>query len=523
MNKFHFLLLSLLLPCCLLAQDDILEKAIRTNDYFMAKYADPTEPTNVKRIRPSNLWTRAVYYEGLMALNDLVPEQRYIDYTDRWANFHKWTPRYGIATTHADDQCCAQTYLDRYAATGDTACINQVKLNLDNQMNSGRVDYWTWIDAIQMAMPVYSKYYRISGERKYMDYAMNAYKWSRDTCGGGLFNESEGLWWRDKDYVPPYKESDGKNCYWSRGNGWVYAALIRVMEDLSPDDPYYKSLKKDFLLMSDALAECQREDGYWNVSLVSPVTYGGPEMTGTALFLYGMSRGIMEGWLDEEKFRPVCDKAWKALAACVHDNGFLGYNQGTGKDPSAGQPVTFTSVPDFEDYGTGCFLLGATEYYKLVMRGKTPDLPPSKPEARAGTRWWWPGSAVDAENISWNLDRFSACGIGTVEITPIYGVQGNEAHDIEYLSPQWMKMLAHTVKEGKERNIRVDMNNGTGWPFGGPEVPIEEAACKAIFRDTIIYGDDIDLSEITFSLPEKDRKYARLQYPASIHAGKQDV
>lgn len=512
MNKFHFLLLSLLLPCCLLAQDDILEKAIRTNDYFMAKYADPTEPTNVKRIRPSNLWTRAVYYEGLMALNDLVPEQRYIDYTDRWANFHKWTPRYGITTTHADDQCCAQTYLDRYAATGDTACINQVKLNLDNQMNSGRVDYWTWIDAIQMAMPVYTKYYRISGERKYMDYAMNAYKWSRDTCGGGLFNESEGLWWRDKDYVPPYKESDGKNCYWSRGNGWVYAALIRVMEDLSPDDPYYKSLKKDFLIMSDALAECQREDGYWNVSLVSPVTYGGPEMTGTALFLYGMSRGIMEGWLDEGKFRPVCNKAWKALAACVHDNGFLGYNQGTGKDPSAGQPVTFTSVPDFEDYGTGCFLLGATEYYKLVMRGKTPDLPPSKPEARAGTRWWWPGSAVDAENISWNLDRFSACGIGTVEITPIYGVQGNEAHDIEYLSPQWMKMLAHTVKEGKERNIRVDMNNGTGWPFGGPEVPIEEAACKAIFRDTIIYGDNIDLSAITFSLPEKDRKYARLQY-----------
>lgn len=71
MNKFLFLLLSLLLPCCLLAQDDILEKAIRTNDYFMAKYADPTEPTNVKRIRPSNLWTRAVYYEGLMALNDL--------------------------------------------------------------------------------------------------------------------------------------------------------------------------------------------------------------------------------------------------------------------------------------------------------------------------------------------------------------------------------------------------------------------------------------------------------------------
>jgi len=40
--------------------------------------------------------------------------------------------------------------------------------------------------------------------------------------------------------------------------------------------------------------------------------------------------------------------------------------QGTGKDPSAGQPVTYTGVPDFEDYGTGCFLLGAVEYHRLV-------------------------------------------------------------------------------------------------------------------------------------------------------------
>ena len=197
---------------------------------------------------------------------------------------------------------------------------------------------------------------------------MESYNWSRNTCGGGLFNTKEGLWWRDKDYVPPYKEADGNNCYWSRGNGWVYAALVRVMSDLDKKDPYYKQLKKDFLLMTKGLAGCQREDGYWNVSLVSPVTYGGPEMTGTALFLYGMSWGINHGLLKAKVYRPICDKAWEALKACVHEDGFLGYNQGTGKDPSAGQPVTYNSLPDFEDYGTGCFLLGATEYYKLTQK-----------------------------------------------------------------------------------------------------------------------------------------------------------
>lgn len=368
MNKILSLIALCILPLVSMAQTEILDKATKVNDYFMNKYADPTEPTNVKRIRPSNLWTRAVYYEGLMALNDVAPEQRYLDYTDRWGDFHKWMTRNGIKTTHADDQCCAQTFIDRYVATGDTARINRVKENLDQQMASGRDDYWTWIDAIQMAMPVYSKYYKVSGDRKYMDYAMDAYRWSRNTCGGGLYNTKEGLWWRDKDYVPPYKEADGKNCYWSRGNGWVYAALVRVMSDLKPSDPYYKELKKDFVAMSNALLKCQRPDGFWNVSLVSPVTYGGPEMTGTALFLYGMSWGMLNGILPEKKFAPACAKAWKAIDSCVHDDGFLGYNQGTGKDPSAGQPVTFTSVPDFEDYGTGCWLLGATEYYKFLKK-----------------------------------------------------------------------------------------------------------------------------------------------------------
>ena len=217
-------------------------------------------------------------------------------------------------------------------------------------------------------MPVYMQAYKVTGERRYADHAMKMYLWTRNTLAGGLFNTKEGLWWRDKDYVAPYATPDGKNCYWSRGNGWVYAALVRCMNLLSPKDKYYKQLKKDFLLMSEALRKCQRaEDGLWNPSLVSYADYGGKEMTGTALFLYGMAWGIQKGYLKAAVYRPVCDRAWAALVRdCVHPDGFLGWAQGTGKDPSAGQPLSYTKVPDFEDYGTGCFLLGGTEYYKLV-------------------------------------------------------------------------------------------------------------------------------------------------------------
>ena len=248
--------------------------------------------------------------------------------------------------------------------TGSNEMIDKVKENLDKQMVTGKADYWTWIDAIQMSMPVYARMYNITKDRKYIDYAMKAYNWSRNTCGGGLFNTKNGLWWRDKDFVPPYKESDGKDCYWSRGNGWVYAALVRVMNELSPKDKYYKQLKNDFMKMSVGILSCQHEDGFWYPSLVSK-NYAGKEMTGTALFLYGMSWGINKGYLNKKVYLPACKKAWKALEESAHENGFIGWNQGTGNDPHAGQPVTFTSIPDFEDYGTGCFLLGASEYYKV--------------------------------------------------------------------------------------------------------------------------------------------------------------
>ena len=388
MKKLIILALALFALANLQAQtpQEVLKVAQRANDYFMKKYSDPTVPTNVNKIRPSSLWTRAVYYEGLMELYKVDPQQRYIDYTDRWADFHKWTPRNGITTCDADDQCCEQTYLDRYMMTKDEKMIVHVKENLAHQMKTGNdkkangelYGWWTWIDAIQMAMPVYSKMFRITGEQKYIDHAMRMYTWSRDTLAGGLFNTVEGLWWRDADYVPPYKEKDGNNCYWSRGSGWVYAALVKVMEDLEAvmktntkakkaAKKYYKSLKKDFILMSQGLLSCQREDGFWNPSLMSEANYGGKELTGTSLFLYGMSWGMNHGILKAKQYKPACDRAWNAMVKdAVHQDGFLGWVQGTGKDPSAGQPLAYDKVPDFEDYGTGCFLLGAVEYYKLI-------------------------------------------------------------------------------------------------------------------------------------------------------------
>lgn len=137
-------------------------------------------------------------------------------------------------------------------------------------------------------------------------------------------------------------------------------------------------------------------------------------------------------------------------------------------------------------------------------------LPTPTQESKPGVRWWWMGSAVDKGNLKWNLDEYAKAGIGAVEITPLYGVQGNDKNDIPYLSQKWMDMLQFVEKENQQVGIETDMATGTGWPFGGPWVPINEAACKAIFVDTIV---DVKqkLMDIDFQVPAKERAFAKLK------------
>ena len=388
------------------SRDDVLEVMESANGYFMKKYPDPSKDTFVKKRRTSNLWTRGVYFEGLAALAEVEAydrrhdekRMRNVDYIMRWGGAHRWSPRGGVRTRNADNYCCCQTYLDMYMLgledKRDSAIIRPTVECMDNLLKSPSDCDWTWVDAVQMGLPVFAKMARLSyfsgdaDAERYLDKGWRMYRCTRDSVAGGLYNESEHLWWRDKDFVPPYKEPNGRNCYWSRGNGWAYAALVRTMDAMllgrgSDSCPYVENLGEtewkllfenahyddymtDFVDMSEALLECRRKDGFWNVSLHDESNFGGKELTGTALFVYGMAWGIRHGVLEREKYLPVVVESWNAMVNdCVHDNGFLGYVQGTGKEPKDGQPLGYDVEPDFDDFGLGCFLLAGSEIYRL--------------------------------------------------------------------------------------------------------------------------------------------------------------
>ncbi len=116
---------------------------------------------------------------------------------------------------------------------------------------------------------------------------------------------------------------------------------------------------------------------------------------------------------------------------------------------------------------------------------------------------------MDSANLTYNLEALALAGIGGVEITPIYGVKGREAHYIDYLSPEWMTHLNFTLTEAERLGMGVDMNNGTGWPFGGPEVTLNDAATRAIFQEYILKGDE-PFNELINVRDKRQREFARL-------------
>jgi len=345
------------------------------NGYFMNKWPDPTAPiVHPDKTRPSNIWTRATYYEGLLALYSIDSQPAYYNYAVDWGEGHNWEPAYGGTTTRiADNQCAGQTYIELYQIDPQPERIAPIKTTIDRMVNSTKIDDWWWIDALQMAMPVFAKLGAVYDDDRYYQKLYDLYNYTKTQRGyrgpgdSGLYNTVDHLWWRDDTFDPPYVAPNGEDTYWSRGDGWVLAGLARVLDVMPEGAPHRAEYETTFTEMAAALLPIQRDDGFWNVSLHDPNDYGGKETSGTAFFVFGLAWGINHGLLVGDEYRTAVTKGWNGMADdALHPNGFLGYVQSTGKQPSDGQPVTYDKVPNFEDYGLGAFLLAGSEVYRLA-------------------------------------------------------------------------------------------------------------------------------------------------------------
>jgi hypothetical protein len=137
----------------------------------------------------------------------------------------------------------------------------------------------------------------------------------------------------------------------------------------------------------------------------------------------------------------------------------------------------------------------------VVGQSKNFEWPAANRETKPWSRWWWHGSAVTKEGITAEMEACKKAGLGGLEITPIYGVYGKEEQFVDYLTPQWMELLIHTMKEAERLDMGIDMATGTGWPFGGPWVD-DSDACKNLEHKVYDLSAGESLEEKIFFVQE---------------------
>lgn len=323
-----------------------------------------------------SFWNVAVYHTGNLAAYEVTRNEAYRQYSERWAEYNgwkgaksdnkaEWKLTYGETDDHVlfgDWQVCFQSYLDLYRlGPQDPRRVARAREVMGHEIGTDRVDYWWWADGLYMVMPVMTKMYHLTGDRRYLDKMVAYFEYAN----GLMYDPETHLYYRDARYVYPQHQSvNGKKDFWARGDGWVFAALAKVLADLPRDDPYRPLFEDRFRAMAQTLKGIQAPEGYWTRSLLDPAHAPGPETSGTAFFTYGMLWGINNGLLDRGAYLPVAAKGWDYLTrTAIQPDGKVGYVQPIGDRAIPGQVVDRDSTAHF---GVGAVLLAAAEMAKLA-------------------------------------------------------------------------------------------------------------------------------------------------------------
>jgi unsaturated rhamnogalacturonyl hydrolase len=309
-------------------------------------------------------WTVAPFHNGLVAMGKASGDARFLNAARSIGRELKWKP---IRTKYpANDHATIQTFVELYLLDHnprmlppsrkqlDRAISTTAKLDADLSFVPKNYRKWSWCDSLYMSPPAFVLMTEATGDRRYLDYTDRNW-WKLSDL---LYDRDEELMARDLSFVTK-REANGQKVFWSRGNGWVFAGLARVLQHMPKDHPSRGRYENQFKEMAARLAGLQQPDGFWHASLLDPASFPRPESSGTGFFVYGFAWGINAGLLDAAKYGPVVDKGWDSLTSAVNAEGKLGWVQVIGDSP------VNTTAENTEPYGVGAFLLAASEVLKV--------------------------------------------------------------------------------------------------------------------------------------------------------------
>ncbi len=249
-------------------------------------------------------WTNAACYTGLQALSTISSNDSYENILLKFGNDVQW--KIGKRHFHADDYCVGQTYTQLYMKYKDAKMIAQFKLVADSiaaqphteslEWLPGIVDReWAWCDALFMAPTALSYLSTATGNQKYLDIATKLWWKTTDY----LYDSTGHLYSRDGSYLNK-KEKNGEKVFWSRGNGWVLAGLVRVLDNMPKDYKDRKRFMSLYKYMSAKIASLQQKDGTWHASLLDAESYPIKETSGTGFYAYALMWGINHKILEKK-------------------------------------------------------------------------------------------------------------------------------------------------------------------------------------------------------------------------------
>jgi rhamnogalacturonyl hydrolase YesR len=313
-------------------------------------------------------WQLGAEDAGMMALAGISGDAKYREAMLAMGESNHWQP--GPRPYSADDHCVGQTYTELYLLYRENKMIGPLCERFDailadpsdapgldfTQPHGKALERWSWCDSLFMAPPAWLRLYTATGDERYLDFAVTNWWATTDF----LYDTNEHLYFRDSTYFNK-REANGQKVFWSRGNGWVLAGLVRTLQYLPanhPDRPRFEQLFKD---MAAKIVTLQQSDGLWRSSLLDPDAYPAKETSGSGFFTYALAWGVNQGLLDRTTFEPAVRKGWAALVDCVDANGKLAHVQPVGADPK--KFAENSTAP----YGVGAFLLAGSEVYRMAV------------------------------------------------------------------------------------------------------------------------------------------------------------
>ena|SRR5271167_3053047 len=124
--------------------------------------------------------------------------------------------------------------------------------------------------------------------------------------------------------------------------------------------------------------------------------------------------------------------------------------------------------------------------------------------ARPMTRWWWFGGAITPEEITRELTLMREAGIGGVELQPVYPLEVDDPQrgirNTRYFSEEFNELLRQTVRETHRLGLQFDLTLGSGWPYGGPFIPVNRAARRLRVLTRNVAGPGHGGSALSFGL-----------------------